>query len=104
MGEAAGVQVRRRREASRRCEVLHDGRRDPIDKPHPQPIIEVRAIGPRRTVEFTGCDRAVAAAIRTLGARHQRALHCKAWLVQEHDAADVLALLEIRGYTIAVTL
>lgn len=88
-------QARRRRAASRRCEPLADGRHDPLDRA-PRPVVSVRAIG-RRTIEFVGADRHVAAAIRAVGARHQRALSGGAWLVEESSGEDVLAILEHRG-------
>lgn len=87
-------QLRRRRAASRRCEPLAGGRRDPLDRRR-DIVVNVRAIG-GRTVEFAGGDRHVAAAIRAVGARFQRALTGGAWLVEQSSAEDVIALLEHR--------
>jgi hypothetical protein len=97
------AQLRRRRAASYRCPPLDDGRADPIDKPRPRRAIVVRAIG-RNTVELTGCDRAVRDAITTLCVKYQRAPAGGAWLVPQAAADDVMALLEVRGYRLAVTL
>ncbi len=98
-----GGQIRRRREALRRCETMLDGRRDPLDKPKSTRTITVRAIG-RNTVEFTGCDYAVLDAIRTLDAKRMRARGVRAWHVPQSAAEDVMALCEARGYLLEVTL
>ena len=82
---------------------LPDGRHDPMDPRRNNRVVQVRAIG-HNTVEFIGCDQAVFGAIRTLGARHQRAPRGGAWLLPQTSAEDVAALLEHRGYTLAVTL
>lgn len=96
-------QLRRRRAASRRLPVLHDGRRDPLDPPPRRRPIQVRAIG-KNTVEFVGCDNAVYDAIHTLGVQFMRARAGGAWLVPQSAADDVMALLESRRYELTVTL
>ena len=102
-GTDVASQLRRRRAASYRCPPLADGRADPIDKPRPRGAIEVRAIG-RNTVEFAGSDRAVYGAIVTLCVKYQRSPAGGAWLIPQSAADDVMALLEVRGYRLAVTL
>lgn len=98
-----GTQIRRRREASRRCETIPDGRRDPLSKPRASRTVIVRAIG-RNTVEFTGCDRAVFEAVRTLDTKRMRARGCGGWLVPQNVADDVMAWLEYHGYLLEATL
>lgn len=97
------TQLRRRRAASRRLPPLHDGRRDPLDPPPRRRAIHVRAIG-KSTVEFSGCDQAVYAAIRAVGASFMRAVQGGAWLVPQSAADDVMALLEYRRYELVVML
>lgn len=96
-------QMQRRREASRRCEQMPDGRRDPLDKPRPRPVVTVRAIG-RNTVEFAGCDYAVLDAIRTLDVKRMRVRGGGAWLTPQRHAEDLMALLDARGYLLEVAL
>lgn len=95
----AATALRRRRAASFRCPVLADGRRDPIELPKSRPVIVVRVLG-ANTMEFTGADRAVLAAIKSVGVRFQRAPRGGAWLVRGDLAADVEALLTYRGYIV----
>jgi hypothetical protein len=98
------AQIRRRREASYRCEPLSDGRRDPLERRRRrQGVVEVRAIG-KKTVEFTRCDKAVYGAAKTVDARIMRARDGGAWLVHQDNADDVMARLEYLGYSLEVTL
>lgn len=97
------AELRGRRAASYRCQVLADGRRDPIDKPRKVRAVTVRIIGSRAiTAEFAGPG--VIDAFRTLGVRYMRARAGGAWWCSSAHAEDVMAILETRGYRVDPTL
>ncbi len=95
------AQLRRRRAASRRCEELTDGRRDPIDRPKPRRAVSVRAVG-KHSVEFDGPQ--VFEGIRHLGLRSMRSRYGGGWLVPQANAEDLMCWLEaISGQRLDVT-
>jgi hypothetical protein len=92
--------VRARREASRRCQPLDDGRRDPLDARESQvrrfawiivdePVILVKGHGLRLL-------------LRRYGMRPMWSVTGRGYLLDHHRLADVCAVLEPERYAVRV--
>lgn len=96
-------QLRRRRAESRRCEVLHDGRRDPHDPPRQQQsTITVRVLG-HWTAEAEGPG--VVGILDRLGCQRMRSRNGPSmWQFPSRHLEDFVDLAEHRGIRIESTL